>query len=118
MLYSNAYIYCLPSDVEGMPISLLEAMSYGNCCLISNIEENTEVVMDKAITFKKGDVEDLKDKLEMMIEKKELVRKYKLEASKYILDKFSWNDTADQTIRLYQAAGKYKINKDGSGISI
>lgn len=45
-LYSNAYVYVLPSDVEGMPISLLEAMSYGNCCLISNIAENVEVVTD------------------------------------------------------------------------
>ena len=33
-LYSNAYIYTLPSDLEGMPLSLLEAMSYGNCCLL------------------------------------------------------------------------------------
>lgn len=46
-LYSNAYIYVLPSDVEGMPISLLEAMSYGNCCLISDIAENMEVVTDE-----------------------------------------------------------------------
>ena len=37
-LYSNAYIYTLPSDLEGMPLSLLEAMSYGNCCLVSDIE--------------------------------------------------------------------------------
>lgn len=38
-LYSNAYVYVLPSDLEGMPLSLLEAMSYGNCCLVSDIEE-------------------------------------------------------------------------------
>ena len=36
-LYSNAYIYTLPSDLEGMPLSLLEAMSYGNCCLVFQI---------------------------------------------------------------------------------
>ena len=36
-LYSNAYLYVLPSDLEGMPLSLLEAMSYGNCCLVSDI---------------------------------------------------------------------------------
>lgn len=47
-LYSNAYIYTLPSDLEGMPLSLLEAMSYGNCCLVSDIPECTEVVEDKA----------------------------------------------------------------------
>lgn len=45
-LYSNAYLYVLPSDVEGMPISLLEAMSYGNCCLVSDIPENLEVISD------------------------------------------------------------------------
>lgn len=59
-LYSNAYIYTLPSDLEGMPLSLLEAMSYGNCCLVSDIPECTEVVEDKAIIFKKSDVSDLK----------------------------------------------------------
>ena len=48
-LYSNAYIYTLPSDLEGMPLSLLEAMSYGNCCLVSDIPECTEVVEDNAL---------------------------------------------------------------------
>ena len=48
-LYSNAYIYTLPSDLEGMPLSLLEAMSYGNCCLVSDIPECAEVVEDKAL---------------------------------------------------------------------
>ena len=47
-LYSNAYIYTLPSDLEGMPLSLLEAMSYGNCCLVSDIPECAEVVEDQA----------------------------------------------------------------------
>lgn len=47
-LYSNAYIYTLPSDLEGMPLSLLEAMSYGNCCLVSDIPECAEVVEDNA----------------------------------------------------------------------
>ena len=48
-LYSNAYIYTLPSDLEGMPLSLLEAMSYGNCCLVSDIPECAEVVEDKLL---------------------------------------------------------------------
>lgn len=51
-LYSNAYIYTLPSDLEGMPLSLLEAMSYGNCCLVSDIPECVEVVEDKAMILK------------------------------------------------------------------
>ena len=56
-LYSNAYIYTLPSDLEGMPLSLLEAMSYGNCCLVSDIPECAEVVEDKALIFQKSNVQ-------------------------------------------------------------
>lgn len=59
-LYSNAYLYTLPSDLEGMPLSLLEAMSYGNCCLTSDIAECADVVEDKAITFQKGSAADLR----------------------------------------------------------
>lgn len=63
-LYSNAYIYTLPSDLEGMPLSLLEAMSYGNCCLVSDIPECAEVVEDKALIFKKADIAELRKKLQ------------------------------------------------------
>ena len=51
-------IYSLPSDLEGMPLSLLEAMSYGNCCLVSDIDECASVVEDKAIVFKVKSVDD------------------------------------------------------------
>ena len=64
-LYSNAYIYTLPSDLEGMPLSLLEAMSYGNCCLVSDIPECTEVVEDKALIFKKSNINANKDTFKM-----------------------------------------------------
>lgn len=100
-LYSNAYIYALPSDLEGMPLSLLEAMSYGNCCLTSDIAECAEVVEDKAVIFKKGDVADLKDKLETLCREEEKVRKYKDEAADFICRKYSWDDIVDQTLRLY-----------------
>lgn len=51
-LYSNAYVYVLPSDLEGMPLSLLEAMSYGNCCLTSGYKRGTEVVGNKQVALK------------------------------------------------------------------
>ena len=41
-----------------MPLSLLEAMSYGNCCLVSDIDECASVVEDKAIVFKVKSVDD------------------------------------------------------------
>lgn len=101
-LYSNAFIYCLPSDLEGMPLSLLEAMSYGNCCVTSDIPECAEVVEDKAVTFRKSDVEDLKEKLEKLLADKEVVDKYKREAADFICEKYSWDDVVDRTVELYR----------------
>lgn len=100
-LYSNAYIYTLPSDLEGMPISLLEAMSYGNCCLVSDIDECAEVVEDKGVTFKKSDVNDLKNKLQELCDNEKLVKKYKDNASEFICSKYNWDDVVEETMNLY-----------------
>ena len=100
-LYSNAYIYCLPSDLEGMPLSLLEAMSYGNCCLVSDIAECTEVVENKAVVFPKGNITELRKKLEWLITRPEEVQKYKDEAAGFICKKYNWNDVVQRTLRLY-----------------
>lgn len=101
-LYSNAYIYVLPSDLEGMPISLLEAMSYGNCCLTSDIPECTEVCGDKAVCFEKGNINSLKKQLEMLLNSSDIVNEYKSAASEFICNKYNWQDVCRQTLRLYR----------------
>lgn len=100
-LYSNAYLYCLPSDLEGMPISLLEAMSYGNCCVTSDIPECTEVTGDRAISFKKGNVDDLSAVLTDLLLDKTKVEKYKNEAADYVLSVYNWDDVTKKTLELY-----------------
>lgn len=101
-LYSNAYIYTLPSDLEGMPLSLLEAMSYGNCCLVSNILECTEVVEDKALIFKKSDVSDLKERLQDACDHPEKVMQMKKQAADFICEKYNWNEVVKETMKLYR----------------
>lgn len=101
-LYSNAYAFVLPSDVEGMAVSLLEAMSYGNCCLVSDICENTEVVEDRALTFGQGNVIDLRKKLEYMLSHPEIVEDYKMQSSEYICGKYNWEDIVEQTVQVYE----------------
>lgn len=101
-LYSNAYIYTLPSDLEGMPLSLLEAMSYGNCCLVSDIPECTEVVEDKALIFKKSDVSDLWEKLQDACNHPENVMELKKEAADFICKKYDWDDVVEKTRELYR----------------
>lgn len=105
-LLSNAYLFVLPSDIEGMSISLLEAMSYGNCCLVSDIKENLEVVEDKAVSFRKGDVQDLKEKLSALLGDKARVDALKENASDFITSKYNWDDVIDETLRLYEKSGK------------
>ena len=100
-LYSNAYIYCLPSDLEGMPLSLLEAMSYGNCCVVSDIPECTEVVEDKAINFSHSDVIALCSVLQELMDTPEMVKKYRINAAEFICKKYNWDDVVDRTLRLY-----------------
>lgn len=100
-LYSNAYVYTLPSDLEGMPLSLLEGMSYGNCCLVSDIEECASVVEDKAVVFKKSDVADLKEKLQMVCDDEKLVEGYKATAADFICKKYNWDDVTEETLKLY-----------------
>ena len=101
-LYSNAYIYCLPSDLEGMPLSLLEAMSYGNCCLTSDIAECAEVVEDKAVLFQKSNVESLKERLEELCQHPECVEHYKKGAADFICNKYDWDKVAQETLEIYR----------------
>lgn len=101
-LYGNAYIYTLPSDLEGMPLSLLEAMSYGNGCLVSDIEECASVVEDKAIVFEKSNVEDLRKKLQEACDDNEIVENYKKNAADFICEKYSWDDVVEKTMELYR----------------
>ena len=101
-LYSNAYIYTLPSDLEGMPLSLLEAMSYGNCCLVSDIPECVEVVEDNAAIFKKSNMGDLKRVLQELCDNPQRVNEYKASAAEYITRKYNWDDVVSKTIEIYE----------------
>ena len=101
-LYSNAYVYVLPSDLEGMPLTLLEAMSYGNCCLVSSIEECTQVVGDHGVVFEKGNIDDLKKKLQGLLDRPEVVQGYKDAAADYICTEYSWDDVVERTLELYR----------------
>lgn len=122
-LFSNAYVYVLPSDLEGMSLSLLEAMSYGNCCVVSDIEECVSVVEDEAILsdeaadgtdrhyraviFKKGNAEDLRDKLQTLCYDEKLVQRYKEGAADFICEKYSWDKAVKRILMLYRGAESF-----------
>lgn len=101
-LYSNASLFVLPSDVEGMSISLLEAMSYGNCCVVSDIEENREVIGNHAALFKKGDVNSLRDVMQELIANPEKRDKLRKESREFICSSFNWDKVAEETLSVYR----------------
>ena len=106
-LYSNCYLYCLPSDVEGMPLSLLEAMSYGCNCLVSDIEENLQVVENNANLFKKSNQEDLKIRLIFLLKEENNLLKERKETIKFVLKKYNWNNVEKMTEKIYINIKKY-----------
>ncbi len=106
-LYSNAYFFVLPSDLEGMPLSLLEAMSYGNCCLTSDISECADVIGAHGLTFQRGNVNDLRGKLQLLCDNAALVRRYQAHAAAYICGKYSWDRTTEQTLAVYRGKTEF-----------
>lgn len=100
-LFTNALIFVQPSEIEGLPISLLEAMSYGNCCVASDIPENLEAIGEHGYTFRNRDYKDLKRCLQMLIENGDMIEAKKQEAREYVLKNYSWDMITDQFEKLY-----------------
>ena len=102
-LLSNSYLYVLPSEIEGLSTGLLEAMSYGSCVLVSDIEENVEVVGDAGLTFKSASCDDLSAKLYLLLEDKDQVGWYRNQAKRVVNEKYDWDQVTDQYEALYRS---------------
>ena len=102
-IYSNTYAVCLPSDIEGMSLSLLEALAYGNALLCSDIPENTSVAKNHALYFKKSDKNDLAKKLKLLCSDSDFAKKLKKGADDFILSKYSRKDVALSHFKLYKS---------------
>ncbi len=102
-LSSNCYFYVLPSYLEGMPMGLLEAMSYGCCCLTSDIPECTDVTCGHGPSFRVGDQEDLARSLQQLCDDPQLVERYRSGAADYICARHNWDDIVARTLALYRA---------------
>lgn len=103
VLLSQAALFVLPSSVEGLSLALLEAMSYGIYPLVSDIPENTEVVLPAGgSVFRNGDAQDLAKKLEeLLADISSLEIKHLHSMIENISEKYSWKNIAFNTEEIY-----------------
>lgn len=100
-LYSNALLFVLPSEIEGLSISLLEAMSYGNCVITSDIPENLEVIEDCGFYFQNANSGDLARVLQELISSPETIRRVGERARNLIVRKYNWDVIVSETEQIY-----------------
>jgi len=100
-VFSHARLFVLPSYHEGLPIALLEALSYGLPPLVSNIPANLEVKLDNRYYFRCKDVENLKDQL-VRLYSKDFSSSEKEQLIEFVKLKYDWKKIADQTILVYE----------------
>lgn len=110
-LFSNAYFYVLPSAIEGLSISLLEAMAFGNCVLTTNIPENLELVAKHGFSFQTGNTNQLTQMMEYLINSPEVVEARGKSAKVYIEMHYTWDMTAERTEQFFKDLLEDKITE-------
>jgi len=100
-LYSHAGLFVLPSYYEGLPIVLLEAMSYGLSCIVSDIPANKEVGLPENRYFAPGDVNAMVEKIREFVDKPlgpdEIARQISV-----LREKYDWDRIAERTMGVYR----------------
>lgn len=103
-LYSNCYAYVLPSDVEGMPMSLLEAMAYGCCCVTSDIPECADVLAGNGVTFEKGSADSLRSALRDLLADAGRAGVLGTAAKAHVEQTYNWDSVVERTLELYRGS--------------
>lgn len=105
-LYSNCFAYVLPSDVEGMPMSLLEAMAYGCCCVTSDIPECADVLAGNGVTFEKGSAESLRTALRALLVDTGRASQLGAAVRAQVEKAYTWDSVVSRTLAVYEGEAR------------
>lgn len=100
-LLTNAMIFVLPSDMEGLSLALLDAMGAGLCVLCSDVSENREAIDGAGFTFRRGDVGDLAERLRFLIANPAVREAAGRSARRRVRDYYQWSEIAQKMEALY-----------------
>src|SRR5581483_549338 len=96
-LFAHAYLYVQPSEVEGTALSLVEAMGYGNCVVVSDISENLETVGDAGIPFDAiHPVSSLRAVLADLLDSPDRVERQRAVSKRFAIERYSWDRVTDE----------------------
>ncbi|MCX7994756.1 MAG: glycosyltransferase family 4 protein [candidate division WOR-3 bacterium] len=102
-LYANAYCCIVPSEIEGLALTLLEAMSYGRCVIYSDIPENSEAAEGVGISFQNKNIDDLSNKILYALENQTYLAELGKKAKERIKIEYNWNDIVIRTEKVYDS---------------
>jgi glycosyltransferase involved in cell wall biosynthesis len=123
-LLTNAMLFVLPSDLEGLSLALLDAMGAGLCVLTSDVAENREAVEDAGFTFRRGDIADLAERLRFLLANPAVRGAAGAAAKRRVREQYQWSDIAREIERTYfEVMGWTGINesiarKSGAGVAV
>jgi len=100
-VFRHAGLFVLPSDLEGLPIVLLESLALGTPVLASDIAPNQEVLGDQGEYFLAGDVDDLTSRLEIVLSRMPELKANASALQNWVLAEYDWERVADETESLY-----------------
>lgn len=101
-LQSHAYCYIHGTSVGGTHPALIEAMGFGNCVIVNGTPENREVLQDAGISFKENDVDDLREKIEMVASGTVDLDLWRARALQRIKANYTWDIIVAAYERLFQ----------------
>lgn len=102
-IYSHAGLFVLPSYYEGLPIALLEALSYALPVLLSGIVPNKEIGLDENRCFPVGNKEALAEKMNHWLKNESLSNEERTKQIEMVKQRYSWHDIAEQVLQVYKS---------------
>jgi len=111
-MLTNAALFVLPSDLEGLSLALLDAMGAGVCVLASDIPENREVIGDAGFTFRAGDVGDLARMMGLLASDPEVRAAAGRAGRRTVEERYLWCQIADEIGLCYEKLSGHHITPE------
>jgi len=101
-LYTNANLFVQSSEMEGLSISLLEAMAHGLPCVVSEIVANRQAAADTALYFESKNIPSLKNILEEALTDAEKMKNLAQRGKERAETFFNWDKVSEETQKIYK----------------